>query len=473
MVFLEKFRRSTAFCILAFLLFSCASYNQQASEFYSSLAKEDYVKASKNLDHNKLLQKKRNRLLYLLEKGRMEHLLAHYKNSNIFLNEADQLMEDLHITAGDIALGTLMNPMMQTYQGEDFEKYMVHYYKALNYLQLNETEEALVEARRISLRSHTQEDKYKGNHYTDDAFSLMLQGMIYEKAGALNDAFIAYRNAADLYLEHDEFYYGCPMPVQLKKDLLRLAYFNGFFDELDYYENIFQMQFDENEISRDGELILFWENGLAPVKTEQNLFFNLAKDGSGNFFFVDGAGSYHVPFDYSSGYQKDQLELNGLHSFRVCLTAYIPQQPQYRSARILLDSNVVLFETAQNINELALATLEERRLKELSKTLSRMFVKKMAEELAKPKENETSQKKKNSREALALGLKIFGFASEKADTRNWQSLPHSISYIRIPLKKGINQFQVKLDTRSGTDRTIKFKLESGGGLQFRNISTIL
>ena len=145
--------------VLALLLLaSCATYNQQVEGYYEHYRQGDYARASTALDGNKLLSKRRNHLLYLLEKGRMEHLLQHYEASNRFFNEADQIMEDGgKSTAGDFAVAALLNPMMETYRGEDFEKYMVHYYKALNYLMLNQPGEALVEARRISLRSYAQD----------------------------------------------------------------------------------------------------------------------------------------------------------------------------------------------------------------------------------------------------------------------------------------------------------------------------
>jgi hypothetical protein len=465
--------RASATGMLMLFLFSCASYNQQSSGFYSSLVKGNYEKASKELDHNKLLGKNRNRLLYLLEKGKMEHLLQHYEASNNYLNEADLLMEDSHSSAKDIAAGTLLNPMMETYRGEDFEKYMVHYYKALNYLQLNETQEALVEARRIMLRTNTQEEKSnKGNRYTDDAFSLMLQGMIYEKGGDINNAFIAYRNSADVYLENKEEFYGTKMPAQLKKDVVRTAFLNGFTDEADRYSNLFNIKLDSNEIYSEGALILFWENGLAPVKKEQNLFFSLAKDGSGNFFFVDNAGSYNIPFDFSSGYNKEKLNAGNLHMLRAAVPRYEQQPVLYKKAIISIDSLPACLEPAQNINELAFATLNERKIKELSKTLTRIAIKKLAEEVAKPKEDEKDKKKKDRQEALSMGLQLFSLASEKADTRNWQSLPHSIYFARIPLKKGQNQLSVELIDEHGQPKTVQLIIESSGGLVFRNICTL-
>ena len=469
---LKIIRRAAAALLLMAFLVSCVTYNQQASGFYSSLSGGDFQKATRALDNNKLLKKQRNRLLYLLEKGKVEHLLQNYEASNRYLNEADGLMEAARTSATDILAGTLLNPMAQTYQGEPFEKYMVHYYKAMNYLQLGLTDEALVEARRISLRTFTQEEKAGKNHYGEDAFSLMLQGMIYEKAGDLNNSFIAYRNAADVYLEHGNAYYGTAMPQQLKKDVLRTAYQNGFSDELQRYEGMFGMKFDEREGSRKGELILFWESGLAPVKREQNIFFSLVKDGGGNFFFVDGAGAYSIPFDFSTGYNKDNIRLSALRSFRAALPVYEEQPLWYSRATVRSGSDSVWLEPAQNINDLALATLRERRLKDLSKTLTRIAIKKLAEEAARPSENEKNKDKKNRQEAMALGIQLFSMASEKADTRNWQSLPHTIYYTRIPLNEGTNTIGLDINSGSGRTKTVTLDIPNSGGLVFRSICTV-
>ena len=140
--------------LLMLFLFSCAGYNARIARYYEQVTQQRYEKAYDILDNTKLLRLERNRLLYLLEKGKMAHLLHQYDSSNRYFNEADLFIEDARGSAKDIALGTLLNPMMQTYRGEDFEKFMVHYYKALNYLYLGQMEDALVEARRISLRSY-------------------------------------------------------------------------------------------------------------------------------------------------------------------------------------------------------------------------------------------------------------------------------------------------------------------------------
>ena len=57
-------------------------------------------------------------------------------------------------------------------------------------------------------------------------------------------------------------------------------------------------------------------------------------------------------------------------------------------------------------------------------------------------------------------MNVVNIATEKADTRNWQSLPAFVSYVRIPLNAGENNITV---TANGN--TITVKAIGGKGLQ--------
>ncbi len=469
--------------VLSWLLSSCATYNKQVAAYYTNLKAGNYEKAAKALDKNRLLKKDRNRLLFLLERGKVSHLLQQWDSSNVYLNEADKIMEDARTSARDIIAGTLLNPMMKAYRAEDFEKYLVHYYKALNYLQLGQPDEALVEARRISLRSYAQQDEVgHKNKYDNDAFSFMIQGLIYEKGNDYNNAFIAYRNAADVFLENNGSYYGVDFPAQLKKDLLNAAYKVGFTDELQRYERLLNTKWTKEAAPAGGELVLFWENGLAPVKEQQDIWFSLVKNAGGSFFFNDASGQFiNIPFDFSSGYSRESLNVTDLRSFRVALPRYREQPSVYAQAVLQVNDEQYILEPVENVNTLAFSLLRERMLKELSGTLTRLAIKKLAEMAVRPsdkksddakkseEEKKKEQRQKNQREAIALGLQLFNLASEKADTRNWQSLPHTIHYVRIPLQAGENKLTLTL--RGTTSSTIEITVPGKGGLQFRNKST--
>jgi hypothetical protein len=74
--------------------------------------------------------------------------------------------------------------------------------------------------------------------------------------------------------------------------------------------------------------------------------------------------------------------------------------------------------------------------REIGKGLLRFALKKVIEQQARKQDD-----------GLGLLVSIFNAATEKADTRNWQTIPHSIYYTRVPLKEGVNH--VTLTTEGG------------------------
>jgi hypothetical protein len=462
------------------VLFSCATYNTKLAGYYNSVAQTDYYRAKSLLEQNGFLQQDRNRLLYLMEKGKIYHLLGSYDSSNLYLNLADNFIEQKRKTTGDVIVSNLLNPMMQTYLGEDYERFLLHYYKALNYLYKGQTDEALVEARRISLSTQAQQDKFKPNadRYTEDAFVLMVQGMIYEAAGETNNAFISYRNATDLFLSaKGPNYYGVKMPEQLKNDLFRTADRMGFTDEIDLYQRKLNRTYTKSESAEGGELILFIERGMAPEKTEQNFVLMQNGNGNGVFLFNSQYGSFNVPFDFTAARMSpSSSSLNEFRTVRVAVPSYVPKPYSNAPAVVTLNGTAYKSELAEDINTLAPEILKERILKEVTSALTRQLVKKLTEagaaaaakELVKnnSKEKDENKKKRNAdAAALTAGLlvNIFNTATEKADTRNWQSLPAQIQYVRIPLQKGANQLNLLLGRNNKT-----ITINGKGGIQFYN-----
>jgi hypothetical protein len=461
------------------VLFSCATYNSKMSAYYNQVSASHYRHADHMLERNGYLQHPRNSLLYYMERGQMLHLQGLYDSSNLFLNLADGYIENKHKSLGNAITSLMLNPMTVPYLGEDFERFMVHYYKALNYLYLGKTDDALVEARRISLSTQTQEDKFKpgANRYTKDAFALNVQGMIYEAAGMINDAFIAYRNAADVYLkEPNNSYYGVVMPMQLKQDVLRTAALMGFNDQLDFYGKKFNTTYKTRDSSNaGGELVVFFERGMAPAKTEQNFILAQSGDGNGVFVFNGPYGTFDIPFDVSSA-NSSAASLKNFRTIRVAIPIYEPRSYNNVQGTITADGAAYSSELAEDINTIAPAVLKERIVKEVSNALLRQAFKlgmeKGASEATKAavknnsKEKDEGKKERNAEAAaLVTGLVVnmFNTATEKADTRNWQSLPAYIQYVRVPLKKGTNDIRLQL---GNAEKIIH--IEGKTGLQLYN-----
>lgn len=446
------------------ILASCTTYNMKSAVYQRKLLEGDNVAALKEIDKNKFLKKNRNKLLYYFEKGKVEYLKDNYTQSNLLLNQADAFIEDKHTSIGEQVIGVITNPENEVYYGEDFEKVAVHYYKALNYVFLNQPDEALVEVRKINLRLQALNDSYppnRKNRYTTDAFALTLQGLLYEYAGEINDAFIAYRNAVDLYLINDDTYFGVSCPLQLKKDLLRTAQNLGFTDQFLFYREQFE-EFETGQIpSEGGELVVFWENGLVPYKDQTYYSFSILPGNEDGVLVIQNEELniiLPIPIDTGDDNKKDFSDID---IFNVAFPKYVERTPYYSTAVVSLDSVNYSFELTENFSAIAFETLKDRTLREIGKAALRLGAKKVSEYLVK-----------DENEDLGAALGILNALTEHADTRNWQTLPNNIQYARIPLAKGENEIKVEFFDAYNNSITKNITVQSNGRIQFQKVATL-
>src|SRR3546814_12510718 len=106
----------------------------------------------------------------------------------------------------------------------------------------SDLEEALAECRRVNIRLQQLSDKYHSERkYQRDAFIHNLMGIIYQSAGDLNNASIAYRNALEIYESDYRDLFSVAVPLQLKTDMLNAAGWMGFTDAFKAYQTRFDM----------------------------------------------------------------------------------------------------------------------------------------------------------------------------------------------------------------------------------------
>jgi len=463
----------TAAMLLLAGLYSCGTYNTKTN-IEADLYNGQFDKAIEGIDHNSFLLKDRNRLLYLMEKGKIEHLRGNYRASNILFEKAYIMIDDKITTnVGQAVAGKLTNPMALPYKGEDFEKVTIHYYMALNYFHLGLPNEALVEAKRIDIKLLELNEKYKDNKnkYSRDAFSQILEGIIYESTGDINNAFIAYRNAAQIYDDGGGKFFGVPTPDQLKKDLIRTAKLMGFEDDYNTYVKKYNMpdylpkktDKDGTTVQPDppvpsGEAVIFWENGLAPAKDQIVLTFSAADHWFYTSYMEDGV--LHdiilpVPIGFNAG------TVNA-----IAIPKYRTRQSFYNKAVVISNGNELPLEVGQDFNSIAKQCLKDRMLREIVEVVTRFASKKAASAglaaLGKGLLGDDGE------DIFRLGGDIAGAVTEKADTRNWQSLPSTISYIRVPLVEGQTEYIIKKYGPQGIVDTDKITIPYKKGLQIIN-----
>ena len=252
--------------------------------------------ADKILANDKKSASGKARFLYFTNRGVANSFLGEYELSNDFLEKAYIFVEDYQRNYLNEAVSFLSNPNFVVYPGEDHEKLLIHYYKALNFLKMNDRESALVECRRMDIKLQQLSDKYKSDKkHKRDAFLHTLMGIIYDADHDYNNAFIAYRNALNIYREDYNELFGMRPPRQLKKDLLRTAYLTGFYDEVAYYEKEFNMKYLPHK-QKTGDLVFFWNNGMGPIKSERGITFTIVKGEAGFVHFRNDEHGFSFPF---------------------------------------------------------------------------------------------------------------------------------------------------------------------------------
>jgi len=447
------FRSGISTTALVIFLGGCATYYQSNSEFNNVFERGDLNKALKTLREKPSEGAGKKQFLYFANNGLILSLLGKYAESNQYLEKAYTFGEDYRINYANEVASYLTNPNFTVYRGEDHEHLMLLYYKAINFLKMKKTDEALVECRRLNIRLQQLSDRYDSpEKYRRDAFVHTLMGIIYETDLDYNNAFIAYRNALDVYDSDYARLFSITAPPQLKQDLLRSAKLSGFDDEFEDYKLKLDMPNYEPDVSRTGgELIFFWHNGLSPVKTEWSLNFVISSH-SGQIVFTNADMGMRYAFATSDYSSKEVRALTDMEIYRLTFPKYVERPPYFSSAQLSLGTEIYPVQLLEDVNKVAFKCLDERMNLELSKALIRVAIKKATEH---------QFRKDDKRLGAIIGM--MNAITERADTRNWQTLPHSIYYTRIPLREGANEVTLQTTDYQGRkqDHTFTYEVKKG------------
>lgn len=438
--------------LLVFMLVAgCATYHAKNIRLYQAIETGQFETANKILEKDTKTPKNRNRLLYYLDRGYVSWMLSDFPKSVEYLNIAENIIDDYSMSLGAEALALVSNPMVKPYKAEDFETVMVNCFKAINYMQMYQPDEAMVECRRINLKLNNLNDKYKDhkNRYQNDAFAHTMMGLLYDANGDYNNAFIAFRNALEVYETDYVQNFNVHAPHQLKLDILRTAYLSGFGEEVDYYERQFNIRYTPVQ-KPQAELIFFWMNGFCPIKDEWSINFTIIRGEGGMVTFANEELGFSFPFFLGSS--SEPSGFSDLKLIRVAFPKYVERKPMSLSASIMTHTNTYPMEPAEDINAIAFKTLNDRFLREMGSSLLRVAIKQAMEEA-------TRKEDKN----LGAVLSIVNAVTEKADTRNWQCLPHGISYARIPLTDGENQLTLQVQMIDGQTLTHDVSMQATRG----------
>lgn len=254
--------RAISLLVISVILSGCATYGSGIKQSLELTKKGDFTGAQAIIK-KELNPEGKDRILYYMELGVLEHLAGNYQASTQMLENAERIGEDLYTKrAGELLAVAMTSPRMGPYRGANYERVLINYYKAMNFLMLGQQAEtrsvredalegARIEVRRLemnltaianekgSYQAQKDEDQAlfskltkifnalngdfldKGKLvYRQDAWANYLSGLTYEQNGEYDDARISYQKAAKLYED------GFQEQYELDKNITEQAWFD-------------------------------------------------------------------------------------------------------------------------------------------------------------------------------------------------------------------------------------------------------
>lgn len=124
------------FLFIILISWSCTTptFYQRLYNFNKSVSDGNLEEAEAMVKSNEeKWGKGKMRFLFWVNAGIVESMRGHFEESNAYFEKADLFIEDDKKKVAEEGAALLLNPNLSTYRGEDHEKLMINYYKALNY----------------------------------------------------------------------------------------------------------------------------------------------------------------------------------------------------------------------------------------------------------------------------------------------------------------------------------------------------
>lgn len=369
---------------------SCATYQVKVDEARRLLShdpEQAHAKLKPLAD-----EEGRDQLVYLLDYATALQAAGRYEASIKTFLQAERLSDlvDYH-SISKVATSLALSEEMVQYKGEDFEKVLINNMNALNFLALGRLEEALVEVRRVNEKLYKLKVDGKKD-FNQSPLAFYLGALIWESDRKFDDAYIAYKNAYDV----------SPDFKPLREDLIRAAIRAQRPEELEKWKK----QFPEVVVKPEwkdrnmGEIVVVYLHGWGPRKQPRRdnpRFPRLVSVTSG---FPSFSASV-----YGDGSQK---EANSL-------VAHVGGHPLY------------------SVDEIAIKALEGDYARLIGSRVAGVATKAVLADQLRQKDDALGQIA-----WMAMNL------ADRADLRQWSTLPSSFSIARIPVKAG--RYTVRLES---------------------------
>ena len=376
----------------------CATYQTKVEEARSHISSRQTARAVEVLAP--LAEKEGDdQLVYLLDYAIALQQDGKYQESSKVLNRAERIADILDYTSLSKETASLiLSEEMVQYKGDDYEKIMINAVNAINYLMVGDLETALVQVRRLNNKLYLYKTEAKRD-YEQNPFAYYLGAVIWEADRKYDEAYIFYKKAYELIPD---------FPL-LQEDLIRGAMKAQRPEEVARWRKLWP-QTPISPVWSDstmGELVVIYQQGWGPRKRprpENHRFPQLVPTRS-----QTQSAEFQIV--------RDEVATPTAQAAKLKLPASTLQV----SPPTLSVSARRLF----SVQEVAIKTLESQYAALIAKRVAGIATKAVVSDQIRQKNELLGQLA-----WIALSL------TDRADLRQWSTLPESFQIARVYLKPG-------------------------------------
>jgi len=230
--------------VFAFLFLSCASTSGAYRNIDNAVYQNDFERGIAEIvigqDRKRPLYPEKNAISLFLDKGILEHYAGNYSSSSRDLENAERLIQEAFTKSISAGIASyIANDNTKEYPGEDYEDIYLNVFNALNYYHNNNTEEAMVEIRKITMsngkldllsKKYEEGSKFATQHlletlhsigfmstlelprgepvlFSDSALARYLSALFYQGQGKTDDARIEFDRLYAAFSGNPNIYY--------------------------------------------------------------------------------------------------------------------------------------------------------------------------------------------------------------------------------------------------------------------------
>ncbi len=392
----------------------------------------------------------RDQLLFLMEAGYLLHAAEKYEDSNRVLLKAATMAKVKPISISKEVAALLTNQTMTNYRGEDFEKVLVHMYLGINYLMLDNADDAAVEFKAVNNELQKIKNEKGEARYKQNIMAKYLAAIAHElRADTTGDEYD--REYAEV--EYRQILQNRPDLAVARRDLASIRQRAG---------------------SGNGELVVVFQAGRAPIKVSRG---RLMEDPGMKASLVVALGSQSL----AAGVTAASV-MTAITAAQNPIPRFQTRPNMVRCLRVSVGNRQVMTQNLENIEETAIRNLEDDYSRLRAKVAASIITKAVVSLGAGIAAQEVTRKLSDGNRGLSslVGLLVGSgtgaalFATMRPDLRCWHTLPANLQLARVPLPPGTHCARLDFIGHYGTvveSRNVNFEINKNGK-RFITIRTV-